>query len=401
MKKTLNLFEWGLLFFVLTLGVGYFSYRFTTRQFRQDQHIPVDSVPRGLDYSAYQLFAHELVEGRSAYGKIAEAGPNPYPPFFSVFFAPLSVLPFQVSYIIWFWISVASLWATLLLSLKVAQTQHAVLKSFLWFWALSFTYPVNFVLERGTPELFILFLMVAGFFLLNSRRRKSGSLLFIFATHFKIYPLILGSLVWLKRGFRWALVFGCANIALLFVLGFTELRNFLSVLRGAVLAPERWLWSGNHSIKSFAYVLFKTSHPTWVKIIPTLVGVPLILVYLLSLARLILLERSSESPSPNQKLGAICLFGMACELMGLLPTFSHDYKLVIQCAPFLMFLHSFEITPSQTKVAHRWVMALLATSTGLIFTPAGQKTPYLLISFFCYAFVASTMSQSRAQKSIA
>ena len=192
---------------LLALVGVYLQFRVRNNRFNQGHN--VDAMrDRGYDLEAYHLFASQWWAGESPYSKVARSGPNPYPPFFTLFFSPFALLPFQTAFL------AVSLVSTAALVLSVYASTHASgagppdwLKVATWTAVLAQTYPILFVLERGTPELIILALMSSGLYLLIRGRWGWAALLFACATHLKLYPLILGSFVLIRGGPRATLWF--------------------------------------------------------------------------------------------------------------------------------------------------------------------------------------------------
>ncbi|MDQ3441002.1 MAG: DUF2029 domain-containing protein, partial [Planctomycetota bacterium] len=250
------------------------------------------------------------------------------------------------------------------------------------------TYPILFVLERGTPELIILALMSGGLYLLRAGRWGWAAVLFALATHLKLYPLILGSFVLLRGGPRATLWFIAMVLALFPVLGVEALRDFADTLTGTIVDPTRWIWPGNHSIRSFAqWAAQEDWFPRkYINLISLAVNLALLAVFVAFL----LATYAARGERPGGRFGVreLALIGMAFALMSLVPTFSHDYKLTIQFVPFLLLITSTEADDAARRSnTVRNVCIALAVLVAFLFAPLVRvpKTSFLLPVFAAYA----------------
>src|SRR5688572_9337490 len=102
---------------LLALVGVYLQFRVRNNRFNQGHN--VDAMrDRGYDLEAYHLFASQWWAGESPYSKVARSGPNPYPPFFTLFFSPFALLPFQTAFL------AVSLVSTAELVLSVYASTH-------------------------------------------------------------------------------------------------------------------------------------------------------------------------------------------------------------------------------------------------------------------------------------
>jgi hypothetical protein len=372
---------------LLALVGVYLQFRVRNNRFNQGHNI--DTMPdRGFDLEAYHLFASQWWKGESPYSERAPSGPNPYPPFFTLFFSPFALLPFQTAYLAVVLVSTGAL----LLSIYVATHASGAgppdwLKLATWAAVLTHTYPVLFVLERGTPELVILALMSGGLYMLVRGRWGWAVVLFALATHLKLYPLILVSFVFLRGGIRATLWFSAIVLALFLVLGVDALRDFVETLGGTIVNPAQWIWPGNHSTRSFAqWAAYEGWFPVeYMTTIAFAINVTLLTAFGAMLLATWLTR--GQRPIGPFTVRELALIGMAFVLMSLVPPFSHDYKLSIQAIPFLLLITSTEADDAAARsqaVRNRCVV--IAVLLAFIVAPLVRvpKTSFLIPLFFAY-----------------
>jgi hypothetical protein len=375
--------------FMVVLFVGFAWYRVAEIRFKDDLGIPAWRV-KGLDFRAYYVFATDLVNGRSPYTHDTAAGPNPYPPFYSLFVAPFVFLKVENAYTVWVVLSVVAFVAVIRCALAFGHSPPGkwllVVAAAL---VLSQTYPVPFVWERGTPEFFILLFMAVGLLLLTRRWYLTAIGALTIATHFKLYPLILGAFVLLRGGWKWATAFTGLVLAAFFILGWDNFTLFRKVLAWTMRDPTRWIWPGNHSVKSFELWCEKQKWMTpdtgWWFVVGT--GATLVIVFCWMLWGVY----RRRSAGARFSAAETSLLGMAFCLMCLLPTFSHDYKLAQQFFPLLLLM----LNPQAAAMASRSrtlqvLSILLAGVVASLFLPLiGEfpKTLQLLVAFGLYTAV--------------
>jgi hypothetical protein len=256
-----------------------------------------------------------------------------------------------------------------------------------WAAVLTHTYPVLFVLERGTPELIILSLMSGGLYLLVRGRWGWAALLFAFATHLKLYPLILGSFVLLRGGPRATLWFIAWVLGLFLILGVEALRDFADTLTDTIIRPAQWIWPGNHSIRSFAQWAAQEDWFPMKYINMVSLGASLTLLAIFAGMLFTTYAARGERPPGRFSVRELALIGMAFALMSLVPTFSHDYKLSIQAIPFLLLITSSEADDAARRsAAVRNVCVALAVLLAFLLAPLMRvpKTSFLIPLFFTY-----------------
>jgi hypothetical protein len=382
--------------FLAVLFVGFVFYRTSSNPFRDDLNIPKWKL-RGLDFRAYHVFATDLLEGESPYRHDTEAGPNPYPPLYTIFVAPFAMFGEDTAYDVWVTLSIVAYLAAIWLATRFGDVPVSWMVLAGAAYVLSQTYPVPFVWERGTPEFFILLSMAGGLLLLTRGQYIAAIVLLTIATHFKLYPLVLGSFVLLRGGWKWAAIFTGVVIAAFFILGVGVFREFLNVILYTVREPERWVWPGNHTLKAFSmWCELKgfISHET-AGLLVMAVGGALILIFCWMLWSVYRRGRGQGKFSAAEA----SLLGMAFCLMTLLPTFSHDYKLAQQFFPLLILMVNADAAALAARSrAVRILMIVTAGMAGSLFLPRfGEvpRTPQLLLTFALYTALTELFLRGR------
>ena len=201
-----------------------------------------------------------------------------------------------------------------------------------------FGYPLEFSLERANYDSFALLAALAGLWL--SARFPNGRwlqvLTFSFAAHLKVYPALLLFLPIWKHGRRALLPIFATNVLMFFSFGLDRGVEFLTGLYAYSTHP--YLWQGNHSAASFGSLVLE---PKLASIFP---GLP---VHYASIALLVMpvlalwawgtwkLHRAGYSERT-----VLFATALAMPVMCVLPSVSHDYRLIIMMVPaFLCVLH--------------------------------------------------------------
>ena len=384
--------------FLAVVFFGFLVYRVAQDPFRDNLNVPVWKL-RGLDFRAYHVFASDLLEGKSPYIHDTLAGPNPYPPLYSAFVACFAWMDVDSGYIVWTVLSVAAFLAAIVVTTRLGDSPVSLMALAGIAYVLSQTYPVPFVWERGTPEFFILLAMVGGLVMLARRKYIAAVVLLTIATHFKLYPLILGAFVLLRGGWRWAMVFAGTVLLAFFVLGMEALRGFLSIIGSTMEDPERWIWPGNHSIKSFELwcVFYKYITPETGNMAVLVIGGGVVLLFCYMLWGVYRQRALAEGPFSAAEAS---MLGMAFSLMTLLPTFSHDYKLAQQFVPLLALMVNAEAARLAERRTFRILYIALAMIVASLYLPRfGEvpRTPQLLVAFGLYTALAELSLRSRAK----
>ncbi|TLM98166.1 class I SAM-dependent methyltransferase, partial [bacterium] len=202
-------------------------------------------------------------------------------------------------------------------------------------------------------------------------------LLFSIAAHLKLYPAILFILPLWKHGSKSLLPLVVINVALLFIIGPFNAVEFVKRMSVYVQAP--FLWVGNQSAASFA-VLFNHTLSRW-----TALQVPAWIFALLPLlvwggAVVFCWRRKINIAS------ALWIYAISVPVMNLLPSTSHDYKLVLLYAPLAIVLY---FLLSHIQKTGKWIdlllvgalmglALLLSTSYALLPDFLRNKYPFVL-----------------------
>ena len=233
-------------------------------------------------------------------------------------------------------------------------------------WLLT-SYGFLFEIERGNANLVALLLMLLAVWLLVSRPRHLWLCAFCLAlaVSFKVYPATLLVLVFWRWGLRALLPVTVTNVALLLVAGPANAARFLVNLTSAQTS-EGYVWLGNHSAVSFAQtVATATGGPA-----NAIVACVVVLSLGLWTATIAVLVRRGWSERGGVLAAASCV-----PVMCVLPTLSHDYKLVVLVFPlsvlFAVLATAEDLRPTVWSVAFAVVgleTVLLARSTLLMDT---------------------------------
>ncbi len=193
---------------------------------------------RGTDFRDYWENASHFLQT----GEISTTlGVHNYLPFFTIFMAPWGLLPLRAAIVLFTLLSVAALCATALIGDRLIggggrRPRAATVAALL----LALPY-VHSCLTLGAVELLVLFLIVAGWFLIERGRDAAAGALIGVAALIKVLPGALVVLLLLRR--RW-LAAGCAAATMLALgwglpllrLGHAEtLRQHREFVRGAVV----------------------------------------------------------------------------------------------------------------------------------------------------------------------
>ncbi len=273
-------------------------------------------------------------------------GLSNYPPFTILFFTPLQIFNEDTAYLIIVGLltlaNVVSIWLSTILvrdllfnRLKMGFSNTIIISMALFMAVLFYTisgYPFMFSIERGNYDSIATFLAILAIYLAI---KKPDSLwwqviLLSAATHLKMYPAALFLVLFYKHGKKMILPTILINSIMLFSLGHRNAIWFIEIMIKYTLAAQ--VWVGNHSGYSFAgYMLEK---------IPDLAIYSSELTRLMSILPIVIWVFSSYYSVKNLKTDICILMLMmtSIPLMCMLPTVSHDYKLVVLIPAILIFI---------------------------------------------------------------
>ena len=300
--------------------------------------------PVGGDFrDGYYYPARTLLEGNSPYlvnGLI-------YPPFSALFSVPFTLFPVETSYAIQVGLLFLLNIATVLIaieSIRQALKQTARLSGHVFpptagllFVLISFytltSYGFIFSAERGNFDIYPQFFSVLALWVLVNKPSRIWLpvILISLAAHLKIYPAALFALVLWVHGRKSILPILATNLFLLFITGPLNAIEFIKII--TVYALEPHLWVGNHSAASFTAYLNQY--------LPERIGMTLP-EWLFYLAPVILWSGGVlvlwNLGGTWRPLSTVLVFVLSVPLMNLLPSVSHDYKLVLLSAPLAILL---------------------------------------------------------------
>jgi hypothetical protein len=356
--------------------------------------------PVGADFRAGVYFPGSLlVSGKDPY-----VGSGLwYPPFSALFLLPYQIFnvaqAYSIHVVVVVLLTIASVWMSIRIaglafsnraSSPEAGERGTSIPLFLslTFLALS-SYGFLFSVERGNIDAYPLAFCLAGLWVLvrYPKRLWLQVILFSAAAHLKVYPAVLLPLLVWKHGWKSLPAIVVVNAVLLFCLGPGPALRFFGTL--SVVTAYPGVWVGNHSAASFGQMLVGFIGERWGLAIP---GIALVILPLAiwSSAAFVLVRRGYSAS------GAAWLFAIAVPLMNLIPSTSHDYKLVLLVAPLAMLL-TFLLEESVTS-GRRVALAQIVCACGLLILVSvsytvvppvlGNKYPFIFALQLLLAWVA-------------
>ena len=332
----------------------------------------VNNVATSIDTKNWVYSTHEIVPAMSVIGADFRAGlylpakelfvgktfqqiwantlnDNAYPPLVTL--AGILFLPFEenkgylIQVLLLILFNIASLTIAAALIHKyifrrsgMDETVSLLISAFLFisfsFYTFS-SYPFLFSIERGNYDIVALFftLLTLWVFLRHPEKMWIQVILLSIATNLKIYPAILFLLLLRKHGKKLILPTLISNLVLLFVLGPNNLIAFITTLASRSGLDSTSNWIGNHSSYSFARDLVLNVYPTTPNVFtPLWLVCTLLPVLLWGIAAFFLLKEKVNSQT------AILYFMVSVPLMDIIPTVSHDYRLVIQFSVAILLI---------------------------------------------------------------
>jgi hypothetical protein len=291
----------------------------------------------------------QIVEFSSAYFKQGISpftGANNYPPFTTIFFAPLMFFSQFTNYIIVTALTLI-LYSFYLIFFPIKfSIRKKINKIFLLFLITGFiSYGFQFELERGQFNIIAIFLCVIAVYLFHfkPKYRLIAYILFTFSVQLKIYPAIFILMfiedwnLW-KENLKRILLLVAINVLFLFILGFNIFSDFIYFVFHFSANPTAW--TGNHSISSFIILITEksverlgTTGISWMSNYSALMKYLLLLIFLLILTTVIFRIIKKKEKGFSKKLFFVCMIGAL-----IIPPISHDYKLALLALPTaLMF----------------------------------------------------------------
>ena len=351
--------------------------------------------PIGSDFRIGMFYpAMVLLEGLSPY----EHYNLIYPPFAAVFSIPFRLFDVKTAYLV----QVILLYIANIITIYIAArsavagldpekekniSNPSLSVVFLSLVFLTLTsYGFLFSVERGNFDIYAQFFSVLGLWLLV-KKPVGGSgkhriwlqvVFFSLAAHLKIYPAILFLLILWRHGWKSLLPLFIVNLVLLLSTGPIYAWQFIQTI--VHYTQEPFIWIGNHSGASFGDFAHSYLAARLGFTIPTLIftALPLLVWAVGAFA----LWRRERTPA-----NALLFFCLSVPVMNLVPTVSHDYKLVILSAPLTIVLYWLVKSYSDTgksielaKMASFLLLTLFLTRLNSITPPVlKNKYPFILI----------------------
>ncbi len=337
----------------------------------------------GIDFNCLYMISFKIRNGELALGD--------YPPLTGIAFIPFTYLSQHLAYVVFTYILVVLLFLTVFLCLRENKTfetkEMGLFIALLCTGLFYHTYPVLFALERGQTEILFGFFMIAGLFAISRNFRKTAVVALTLATQYKVYPVILGSILFIR--YRWKILaaFIGLNVLMLFIRGRDVGVGYIEMLRNKIHEPAPW--PGNHCLQSFVCELIRFKKISPDLEVPVTVALTCVVILIFMLTFLwVVFKRKPPVPSTLSVVEA-GLIGMAFQLMSFLPSTGHDYKLPIHIIPFLLMISRNKADFTIPKEIVYVLMAALAASMAFMFVPFFLiKTFGVMASFIIYAIFA-------------
>ena len=364
---------------------------FRTERWEQPYLFPL-VLPVGADFREGLFYpAKILLQGKSPYLDYSSI----YPPFTILLAAPFRLFTVSTAYllqvVLLYGLNILTIWGAIKIAASARATEAGAspgatlelpleLPLFLLISFLILTsYGFFFSVERGNNDAYAQCAAILGLWLMLRRPEKLWlqALAFSVAAHLKLYPAILFLLPLWQHGRRSLLPLVVINALLLLSTGPANAVEFAEVM--VRYAGQPFLWVGNHSAASFSLLVNGYLIPHVGLQLPTLV------FYLLPAALWLLgaftLWRKGFSPG-----GAVWLFILSVPMMSVIPSTSHDYKLVLIGAPVAMVFSRliFDYATLDERVrllqigAVMVLMLFLTRSYTMLPPLLGNKYPFLL-----------------------
>lgn len=354
--KTVNNSVVFIISFILVLVV--FNHLFSVRGLVYDQvQVPI-MKPIGNDYLAVYKWTKTLTTGVDAYLNIW----RDYFPIIMLINLPLSLFDFETAYRLFTLVLIGLIWFSIYYSLKQntswSEKNNIYVISTLLFVLFYFTYPIQFTIERGNCDTVALFFSVLSLYFVTKKKENISLVFLALAFNYKLYPLVLFSIIWLRFSLiKPFLKFTAINLVLLFILGPKVLLATLKDLFASVTEP--YVWSGNHSLMSF-FSGFPSYNP---KLISVIISIVLCVIFLV--LWFIHLRDKTRIKEGSFSVYEVGLIGMAFQLMCLLTSLSNDYKLVILISPIVMLL-TYDVPNTNIQ---KLLFCIMGFAFGFIFSP--------------------------------
>lgn len=341
-KKILNIRQiyWILLGFTISyLYFFIFPIFLAQQQMQFPIYIPKGEIV-GMDLSTVLSFTRSWFIDKHYVGS--------YPPFFRLFFAPLTLLSFSWAYRLLSLLTLITFAGSVFIFPLLIESNRRISPLLILTTVTGFlSYGLQFELERGQFNVIAVFLCFLSIwiFYYHSKYSNLALVLFTISVHLKIFPLIFIVMFirdWKDRrqNLKTLLIFSITNIIFLMILGPKVLISFVAGIID--YSKDYQVWAINHSAFSFIEWFIKISIENGNRFFGQISSIAMlqkiILILVISLFLLVLMKSYSRT-----HIGINPGLLVACTISALLiPSVSHDYTLVLLPGPVAIFLGSEE-----------------------------------------------------------
>jgi hypothetical protein len=358
--------------------------------------------PAGMDYQAVYKGSQMLAKNGDPYQEPRYT----YPPLVSVLYLPLSFLPFTLAYkiqiVLIYALTLGTLYSSIVLARKTVAAEHlrdspglplseTVVGAAVLLICIT-SYPFLFSLERGNYDILPMAFILAFLFLnlQDSNHLWAETVLLCIAVNLKLYPMIGFAILAWKYKWRSLAPFIIINLALLLMTGMTNAVTFVELMPKYIREPS--IWIGNHSITAFI--------AQRINVLPLASEYNHILAILIKICPLLLWTIAASGLFYKGRTVAtvLLLFLVSVPVMEVVPSTSHDYKLIIIYSTVLLFLLMLLTNLLSSKL---WLRCLYATAVMVILGCISQsyvlvelmfRNKYPYVVFLQFIFVMATFS---------
>jgi len=199
------------------------------------------------------------------------------------------------------------------------------------------SYAFLFSIERGNVDAIAMFYAMLSLWVLLRQPQKIWLqvILLSVATHYKIYPAVLFLVLFYSHGKKMILPMLATNLAFLFISGPEIAGNFLQSVassgKGAGIG-NNYSWIGNHAAYSFATMLTQR-YPRFEKSFFDLWTAAMLVPFAIWIQGCVRIIRNKYSA-----MNSVLLLMISIPMMVILPTISHDYRLIILSISLLLYI---------------------------------------------------------------
>ena len=359
-------------------------YRVSKPMFREDFGRNFAWPVIGLDFRYVFGVANSMRQGGDSL--------SVHPPWAALCHVPFTFFEVKTAYVLFTCMLVVLLFGLIFIAIRENKTfsniEMELFVALLCTGVFYHTYPVLFALERGQFEILLGFFAALGLLALSRGWRKTAVIALVLATQYKVYPAILGSILFIRYRWKALAVFAALNVLMLFIRGKKLAFAYLLVFKEMVEHPCPW--PGNHCSISFAHELVRLGRlsPAMEDMVAKALSITVILIFAAAFFWIVFKRKPQAAPAVFSVAEA-GLIGMAFQLMSLLPATSHDYKLPIQIIPFLLMISRSKADFTFSKPFQYFLITLLSASMAFIFVPFFLiKTCGISVSFMAYTIFA-------------